>query len=350
MWDDNLYHSDTWVFDINIHDDVKKAMSDSQGAFVKRVVGVVRLFFEDVIQGVLQILFLAEFWQKLHWTSRAFTISSVVAGLACSAGGPVNEYIAELRHRDDQRRLQQSVERLRSETTLQSSWKKDAIDGTVLPEVLLENQDHEDARGTPAVVAAHAQNRASHKYSAAHPESVQAMDRTVYEDVPDLLTSRTSLYTCLLLLSSGFWLYVALLPYLQASIFETDEHTCHGISAVFKGGFVLLLLSSVAFEYWLIAQTQKGLKYLKHHRLQVAFHVSLTCLGKYDVFSDVAFWVMAKGCGFSQSYSVLLTAIIGIGFLQCLPGMMCLCLRLNWAFAFKFNDCNMLLAATDNGY
>lgn len=220
------------------------------------------------------------FWPKLHWTSRAFTISSVVAGLACSAGGPVNEYIAELRHRDDQRRLQQSVERLRSETTLQSSWKKAAIDGTVLPEVLLENQNHEDARGTPAVVAAHAQNRASHKYSAAHPESVQAMDRTVYEDVPDLLTSRTSLYTCLLLLSSGFWLYVAFLPYLQASIFETDEHTCHGISAVFKRGFVLLLLCSVAFEYWLIAQTQKGLKYLKHHRLQVAFHVSLTCLGK----------------------------------------------------------------------
>lgn len=56
VWDDNLYHSDMWVFDINIHDDVKKAMSDSQGAFVKRVVGVVRLFFEDVIQGVLQIL------------------------------------------------------------------------------------------------------------------------------------------------------------------------------------------------------------------------------------------------------------------------------------------------------
>ncbi|CAE7761348.1 unnamed protein product [Symbiodinium sp. CCMP2456] len=127
VWNDNLYHSDTWVFDINIHDDVKKAISDSQGAFVKRVVGVVRLLFEDVIQGVLQILFLAEFWQKLHWTSRAFTISSVVAGLACSAGGPVNEYIAELRHREDQRRLQQSVERLRAETTLQSSWKKEAI-------------------------------------------------------------------------------------------------------------------------------------------------------------------------------------------------------------------------------
>jgi hypothetical protein len=72
--------------------DAKQAALVAQS---KKLVGAVRFIFEDCIQGILQILFLCEFWGELSWSTKIYVISSVVSGLSVSLGGPIHAYVKE---------------------------------------------------------------------------------------------------------------------------------------------------------------------------------------------------------------------------------------------------------------
>ena len=60
-------------------------------ARVKRFVGVVRFACEDLLQGVMQLFFLAARWQDLEMFEKVQVIASVLFGMATSALGPFME-------------------------------------------------------------------------------------------------------------------------------------------------------------------------------------------------------------------------------------------------------------------
>jgi len=73
-------------------DEVKKKALIARAKWVQ---GGLRFLCEDLLQGILQVLFMLEHWGELSSSTRAFIISSVVAGVAVSLGGPVYAFWLE---------------------------------------------------------------------------------------------------------------------------------------------------------------------------------------------------------------------------------------------------------------
>ena len=95
---------------IAIHQ-VQDVLKQSKLARVKKIVGAVRFVFEDLIQGILQIWFLAYRWDQLNVFQRGQVIFSVTAGIMVSSAGPFLE----------QRKLSKSTSQLEGHASWQAA-------------------------------------------------------------------------------------------------------------------------------------------------------------------------------------------------------------------------------------
>jgi len=76
-------------------DEVKRA---AIVAHAKKLMGAVKFVCEDLVQGVIQVAFLFLYWDEIDLSTKIFFISSVIAGLAVSLGGPVDALLKERRN------------------------------------------------------------------------------------------------------------------------------------------------------------------------------------------------------------------------------------------------------------
>lgn len=68
-------------------------------ANAKKLLGFVKFFGEDLLQGIFQIMFVYEYWELLTIGTVVFTTSSVLAGLFVTLGGPLHALITERKSR-----------------------------------------------------------------------------------------------------------------------------------------------------------------------------------------------------------------------------------------------------------
>jgi len=61
----------------------------------KKIAGGIRFLCEDLLQGIFQVLFIIGYWEQLSTSTVVFTMTSVMAGLLVSMGGPLHALLKE---------------------------------------------------------------------------------------------------------------------------------------------------------------------------------------------------------------------------------------------------------------
>jgi len=284
---------------------------------------------------------LYQFWDELDINSKRFTISSVIAGVACSAMGPINEYLTELRHRDEERKLQAIVNRMREDVSRRKETMAKVVD---CPINLAAFAAGEPVEASPIGTRAQAQS-AGPQPDSSSAEGYALIDDGFHkalampDDIVEFLELRRGIHVCVLFVCMIFWSYVFSLPlWIDAE--------CHGgLPGLHRALIVVLCVVLLCLELWLLGKSRRGVEYLDLHKKQVAFHAVLASMSRYDVFSDVVFVLVSRDCGYNYWPIGTACLIVGVGLMQGLPGLLLMTCRRQWAYAFKFNDFNMLLAA-----
>jgi len=341
--------SDLWVFDLDFMDHglekMKSNFALATAALTRRMVGLARLFLEDILQGCLQAHFLYEFWDVIQDLMKVFTIGSITCGLTCSVLGPITEYYKEMASRKEQEIQKEAL----------AQFQREAAENRALLESTIQEGDLESGEGeTDALIGRGPRSPARAAAIAStgplpFTENASAQAGNVptssakYADPVELFQENKLAYATLLLMVLSFWGFIAVVPFLLGEDFDCASH----IPIVSKVLFWFHLISSLGLELIIIRQTQLGQTLLKRSRGILLVQMSLSIFGRYDVFSDLMFLLMASACGYSLARWSLVIFLLGVVGIQALPGITLIALRRNWAYGFKLNDMNVLLASTD---
>jgi len=299
----------------------------------------VRLVCEDVGQGVIQVLFLADKWQEVGLWSKVFTISSVAVGLIISIAGPLTEKCV-------QHRMQaQLAEHIGEEAA-------------ALPELSTEQPRQEVSERVPDGASdvhsdgpelnkllEEAEKTTTRERITGNIDYVHALmldQRPVI--VPDvgimsIIENFPVAHMCISLVALLFWIFVLINP-----IILQEQMSCsNGIPAKSHLLFFMVVMLGLFTEVWCAVLTKYGYLLLAHAPQQFGLALVFSFLGRFDAYSDACFVAIARNCGSPLwKYSLLLN-IVGVGICQALPGLLLLVFKKRLPYAFKFNELNVLM-------
>jgi len=337
-------------------------------AMGKVIAGGIRCFFEDILSGGCQMIYLCKGWKHIGLGSKIFTLASIGAGLALSMAGPLYEYTIA-------RRMRKKI----METGVGGKFNDRLAD--------LDNEPEPETEKSPLLQAQQAEDRASSSASDPVPQDVSLEDGTELSNaktqeqcqqknkvlgitvVPDLKITDivrgkrgASTRAGPMLLAGSVWLWVSMLilPFLVPIECGQPAPTS-AILIFFATSMSLSLL-----EIWVTIQSSTGYLAFKHMRAKFILGYMLSHVGRFDTFSDVIFAKMIRECepitwfsiwdsifwlpfGWDLASMVLVIFLFGVVLMQAVPGVILLA-RQGGSYlpvGLKLNEYNLLLTVMD---
>jgi len=319
---------------------------------LKAGAGTIRLLLEDVLNVFVQAAFLVKYWDQFQFGIRLFTMASMGAGLICSFLGPVKDLVGSCKVS-----RQAAGAGFSGKLTIGGGSRQLEEDEPAQP--LLEES---------APVADSEQGKRVH----------DPYDGSVLDFITEGRAEHSvAAHRVLIVNSLLSWGSVALVPVLFGDGIKGGVNAVVPSSAVLF--FVLVTISSILVELWIVAHTKSGFNMLiycgenfwkaitcKGYKEAVANGaIVLSILGRWDTFSDVVFaTILCKTdviteLTFSSTLHKtialpvplhqisLFSVIIGVFCFQAIPGILLMMTKKGLPAAFKLNEFNFLLGVIE---
>lgn len=333
----------------------------------KLVSGLIRFFFEDMLQSFCQCVFLCKVWHHVSLNTKVFTFCSILAGITTSLMGPVMEMLKVRQINKDYVAMEggDKVElSVLGDDTYQPLLDADGNESskagptTAVPAGSTGASEHAD----PEAPAQKLQSSGQEYRSGRQP--VQIFDMSIPEFIRDRSThsKHGSRAHCLLIVGAlTFWSAMGLIPF----IFD-EKLTCGG--NIPAGGHLLFFMTSIMcllIEFWIVIHGRQGYLMFRNLHPKLVMGVVFSFLGRFDTYSDVTSCAMILKCdaitwwsiegrkfwlpgGIELSQVSLFALVVGVFLFQALPGIILLGARKALPISLKLNEFNVLLATMDD--
>jgi len=329
--------------------------------------GFVKFLFEDCLQFFIQGSYLVKFYHDMSKSARYFTMASMTSSLIVSFAGPVSECCKA-------RAMMSRGQSLKNITDEADPEMDDALNEASLESQL--DQKKVAARGSPKSAGKAASSSSSDikpPIRKAKPRLVlsQADPESFLRGDPKKGMREHAIFgnRALLLSAVMFWAGMAGIPF----IFK-DKLTCGAnipMSAIMY--FFGLATFCTFCELYVMVHIEDGVRFIMFfverlrgcHNIMFTLSPMLSYVARFDTFSDIIFtvllmqcppihWISIKGYVIQIPYFELgtwavWTLVIGVVFLQVLPGLFMLSCKIYLPMGLKLNEFNTLLALIDEG-
>jgi len=311
---------------------------------MKMAGGFVKFVFEDCSQFLIQGSYLVKFYHEMSKSARLFTMASMSSSLIVSFAGPVSECC---KARAMRKRL--GAEQLSVTDDAAPEPQDEALLKTDLQSQVASQKDSKPHR--PRLVL-----------SQGDPESF-------LKGVPGKTPREHSVFghRALVFSATLFWVGMAGVPFIFKS-----KLTCGAdipMSAVMY--FFLLATCCTMCELYVMVHIEDGVRFILNfverirscHNIMFTLSPFLSYVARFDTFSDIVFTTLLYACPpihwisihkvvikipfFPLATWALWTLVIGLFFLQALPGLLILCTQTYLPMGLKLNEFNTLLAIID---
>lgn len=344
---------------------------------LKGLSGLIRLLMEDLLNIFVQACFLVKVWDLWNWPVRAFTITSMMAGLTCSCAGPIKDLMAAPGQITD------LMPAIRSQ-----QWHdKSRLDRGAAVEKRLgggaqvdETQGGEPDVAEPTLEAAEGADPESLNVQAL--EKSQAPKRRKFVHYTGRLTDfladdaaeHSQLARRLLIICSiAYWTSMALIPVFFGSGIKGGAESSVPSGAIMY--FMVVNIASVMVELWVGNHLEHG-AYLtmycceamkkafggKYEELKALIAAGLSIVGRYDTFTDTVFCIILSKTPpitelhfsntlgtrvhlpFELYHIALFSLVFGVFVFQGIPGVLFIIWKKYLPAGLKLNEFNFLLA------
>lgn len=307
-------------------DEAKEIIIQREISRIKTCTGFVRFLFEDLMQGILQVLFLIEQNKTASSSTLMFTIVSITSSVLMSLAGPVLESFK-------QRQLNAELQK--------TSVEEETL---IIPSSAADVQDAEQGTQTKAV---REQGELSERSSTAMliPKksdiNVNAHGDIRIPDVSILsvLGSHGHAYRFLVMSAILFWASMV-----GVVVLGQTRMTCS--SDIPANGSLLFCISTcfmLSIEMWIAMHTAKGYRFLTGFPEQFFFNAALTFLAKFDIYTNIIFVLKASECGSAIFMPSLIVFFVGVICFQAIPAIGLLLANRDLMWAMKLNDFHLLM-------
>mmetsp|Transcript_79788 Transcript_79788/g.207428 ORF Transcript_79788/g.207428 Transcript_79788/m.207428 type:complete len:486 (-) Transcript_79788:123-1580(-) len=326
----------------------------------KLAASMTRVLFEDVYHGGIQAIYLCKVWKVATFSTKAFTLGSIAAGVMASLAGPIVE-LSALRSIDQQIGYKR--------VDLDIDWAVDGENGIAAQKPLQQSLTRSPGFGQSSDEPEQAKGQTlNSEGKAASGQAASASVVMIHTSVRRLLMDPSlaqgaKIRKYLLLAAMVYWVSmgaILLLPGLKC-----NEPMPKSVWMLFFFSTLLNLL----VEIWSLVQCRFGYHLFTSLDSQFFIGVFFGLLGKFDTFSDVTNAAIIRDCaaqhpGLYSWFSIhghvtrlpfgadlgqlALLGLVLIVFLQAMPALILFAtprLRNYLALSLKFNEFCLLLNA-----